>query len=322
MTWLLLLLLSANPDPIKTSQSKFEAGDFEGALQVLDAAVKSDPTAVRRGELHLARARCLNALRRNTELDPALEAALRADPTLSVGTDDSPGFRATFERMRSRLAGTIVIETQPPGGAVKVDGALVGRAPVTQLLPVGRYRVSVLDDAGNEGAALEIVVSAQLTQTVKLTAPVSTKTSANTPPVEPKVTAPAEPLPIAPMVALRGVVDPAAGVAIEGGVGVLGKYWLAELDVVGGGAFGLGLRAGPRIGFLNDLLGLQLTADGVLFFRGSPIVGGGGTLSFVVHPVSFFDVLLEGSVRAVQTTPGFRNLYGLIGLTLRLRWPG
>lgn len=322
MTWLLLLLLSASPDPLQTSQSKFEAGDFEGALQVLDAAVKSDPSSSRRGQLHLARARCLNALRRNTELDPALEAALRADPTLTAGTDDSPGFRATFERMRSRLAGTIVIESQPPGAAVKVDGALVGRAPVTQLLPVGRYRLSVLDDAGNEGAALELVVSAQLTQTVKLSTRSAAKVSAKTTPIEPAVTAPAEPMPIAPMIALRGVVDPAAGVALEGGVGVLGKYWLAELDAIGGGAFGLGLRVGPRIGFLNDLLGAQLTADGVLFFRGSPIVGGGGTLSFVVHPVSFFDVLLDGSVRVTQTTPGFRSLYGLIGLTLRLRWPG
>ena len=99
MTLLLLLLLAAG-DPLETSQARFEAGDFEGALAALDAAVKADPSMARRGKLHLARARCLAALRRNTELDPALEAALRGDPTLTTGADDSPGFRATFERMR------------------------------------------------------------------------------------------------------------------------------------------------------------------------------------------------------------------------------
>ena len=309
-------------DPLQASQARFEAGDFEGALQVLDAAVKSDPSLPRRGEVHLARARCLAALRRNTELDPALEAALRADPTLAAGADDSPGFRATFERMRARLAGTVVIESQPPGSAVKVDGALVGRAPVTQLLPVGRYRLSVLDDSGNESAALEIVVSAQLTQTVRLVAAAAPPKTGPAPVATAPTITETKPWPVAPMLALRGVVDPLAGVAFEGGLGVLGTYWVAELDAIGGGAFGLGLRAGPRIGFLNDLVGVQLTADGVLFFRGGAVAGGGGTLSLVFHPVSFFDVLLDGSLRALQSSPGFRTLYGLVGLTLRFRWPG
>lgn len=311
MTFFLVLLLAAAP--AHDAQAKYEAGDFEGALAILDAAVKTAPT----GALHVARARCLNALRRNAELDAAFEAALAADPTVQVGADDSPGFRATFDRARARLAGTVEIVSEPPGAAVRIDGAMVGRAPVSQLLPVGRYTIGILDDAGAEVEGREVVVAPKQAQKIVLKRPVAVVV-APPPKSEP---APPERWFAVPTFAARVVVDPRAGAAVEVGLGLLARYWLVEVAGIGGGAPGIGARAGARFPFLDGWVAAQLTLDGAAFFATQTILGGGGTFSFVVRPVAFLDVSVDGSARFVQPSAGFRSEYGLVGLTLRLRWP-
>lgn len=310
MTLALLIVLAAAP--VSEAQARYEAGDFEGALKLLDVAVRTQPT----GALHMARARCLNALRRNAEVDPAFEAALIADPTVTANDDDSPGFRATFDRIRARLAGTLNVQSDPPGAAVRLDGAMVGRAPVSQLLPVGRYRVAILDDTGAEADTRDVVVAARQTQSVTLKGKAIVAVAAPAPvPVDPH-------WPVVPTVTLRVLADPRAGAALEAGLGILARYVAAELDVVSGAVPGGTLRVGPRLAFLDGWISAQATLDGVAFFApASPILGGGATLAFCVHPFPAVDVALEGSARVVQPSAAFHREYGLVGLSVRVRWP-
>ncbi|MFT3706711.1 MAG: PEGA domain-containing protein [Archangium sp.] len=322
MTLLLALLLAANP--MADGARLFDAGDFAGALRTYDAGLKSAPDAVTRAQLHIGRARCLYALRRTADVDAAFEAALTEAPTAALDADVSPGLRATFDATRTRLAGSLTIETEPAGSAVKIDGALVGKSPTTQLLPVGRHEISVLDANGAAAVQREVIVAPRRQQTMVLQlSAAAPQVAIAQPPVVAKPAEPASgggPWPIEPGVVVRAATD-FRGLAIEAGATIVGKYFLVEVDAVMGGSFGVGLRAGGRYSFLGGLLGVQLTADGVLFLQPVAAPGGGGSLGFVVHPLDFLDVILEVSARGVAAAPGFRPAYVLGGLTLRARWP-
>lgn len=316
---LALALLAAAPD----AQALFDAGDFDAALTRIDASLKSTANRPARASLQLLRARCLAALRRNVEVEPAMEAALDEDPTAQFSDDISPGLRATLERTKARLAGTVQIDSDPKGLAVRVNGALVGSAPVTQLLPVGRYELSSLDAAGNPAATRTLVVAPRSEQRVMLEAsapaPLPVAPELHTELPEPQKKA----WPIEPGIAVRASLDVLGpGVSLEAGVFIVGRYFVVELDGIYGGNPGAGLRAGGRIPLGSGLLAAQLTADAVAFFgAGGFAPGAGATLSLGVHPHDALDILLDGSLRFVAAAAGYRAQYGLIGLTVRVRWP-
>ncbi len=321
MLCLVALVQLAAADPLADAQRLFDAGDFDGALKKLDAGLRSEPPAPQRAQLQLARARCFSALRRNAELEPALEAALESDPTLKPGDDVSPSFRTTFEQLRVRLAAVVTVVTDSPGAAVRIDDALIGRTPLDTRLPVGRYRIAVIDETGQE-LTRDVLVAPRQPQTVRIAR--GAKPAAVAAPAEPPtVDAPDEaprPWPVELAISGRALTD-FRGAAVEVGAAVLGRFFIVEVDAVLGDSPGAGLRAGGRLPFVRGLFSIQLTADGVAFFRPAFAPGGGATASFAVHPLSFLDVLLDGSARFFAATPGYRSQYFLAGLALRLRWP-
>lgn len=308
------LLIAAAPVGLESATAAFDAGDFEQSLAQAGRALESPSLAsADRAQLQLLRARCLAALRRSNEVDEAIEAALNADPGLQLDERTvSPGLRATVTRLRSQLAAQVTVSVAAAPAAVRINDVMVGRAPVTQLLPVGRYRISALDDQGAVIATRDVVVAPRQQLQVALE-PAAVVVAAPAPGAAPS------PWPVMPALSLRGVVDPSAGAAFEGGVSLLGRYWLVEADAVLAGGRGAGLRAGARIPF-GGRFSAQLTADGVLFFRPSVVAGAGATLGAGVQ-LGFVELLAEVSGRWVDAEHGYRSTYALIALSLRVRWP-
>ncbi len=322
--------------PHEQGTALFNSGDFEGALTAVDAGLRGQATGQTRASLHVLRARCLAALRRMNDVDSAIEAALVDDPLVTLdGLDVSPGFAATFERARVRLAGTVTVETEPPGGGVRIDGALLGSAPVSQVLPVGAHQVVILDDEGNQATSRRVVVAPRQRQTLVL--PVTLKAAKGVTllppaPVDAGVVAVGAgeahddggrsgDWPVTIALSVRPQVDLGGGFSFEAGAVALAKHWLVEVDGIAAAVGGLGLRAGGRWPLLRGLLALQLTVDGVLLFSHSTVPGFGGTFGVSVHPLPWLDLVLEGSGRWLNAESGYRKGYGLGGLAVRVRWP-
>jgi hypothetical protein len=312
-TLLALAILGAGVggDPLEDGLSRFDGGDFEGALRVAQAAVAHDPDPAHRAQLRLLEARCALALRRELDVEAALSSALLDDPTLAVDPNVvGPGFAATVERLRLTLAGSVSIEAVPPGMAIRVDGAIVGKAPMTERLAVGRHHLAALDGTGQEAAAAEVVVAPRQTQSIRLAI------AAPPPTAEP----PGRPTPLAPAAALHVTVDPLSGAALQAGLALVAEHWLVEADGVAGGASGATVRAGLRTDLLS-WLGVQATADGALFFTSPVLPGAGLSAGVSFRPVAFLDLVAQGSGMLFSGHASFRSQYFLADLGVRVRWP-
>lgn len=315
--WLLAIaLVCAIPDAdaLERSRALFAAADFEGALSTLNQALGETTSGPRRALIELERARCLSALRRVAETEAAIERALEADPTVNLEGDDSTrALRASFVQMKTRLAAEVTVLTEPPGLAVRLDGAVVGSAPVTHVLPVGRHQLTALDGAGREGASLTVLVAPRQKQTVVVRIGAASQA--------PRADGP-RPWPVVPFLSARAHLDPIApGVSFEPSLGLLGRFFVAELSVVIGGAVGLSARAGARLPFASDRFSAHLTVDGVAFFRSQVAPGIGGSAGLAFRALGWLEVFGEGTVWYVAAAPGFRPLYGLGSLGVRVRWP-
>ena len=90
------------------------------------------------------------------------EARMR-DPTLQLGPAEFP--RDVLEIWEeARELGMLVVESEPPGAQVSVDGVLRGRSPVGVAgLAPGEYRVA-LDHAGYAGVSRALAVAAGRTE--------------------------------------------------------------------------------------------------------------------------------------------------------------
>lgn len=314
-----VLALSATPGPLARAQALYDDGEFQEALAVLATQHPDEPTAV--SGLELLRARCHAALRRPRDVEVALEAALSADPTTSQSPEFGPGFNAAINDARARLAGVIEVDTTPPGAGVRIDQVLVGRAPLSQRVLVGAHLVETLDEAGAVTVRRELLVGPRSRQVILI------ETSARAG----DATEPREPVfplswPVTPTLSARFDLDlscPSCGVggAGEFGVGVLSGYWLVEVSLIAGRFPGLGARAGARLPVLDGLLAPQVTADGVMFFGPSIAAGGGLSAGLALRPLSFAEVLLEGSLRWLAVPDDTRAFYGLVSLAVRFRLP-
>ena len=127
---------------LEVGSKLFNSGDFEGALRALDAAALEggDPSTLE--HVHLLRAQCFAARQDFVRAEEAFALALDANPeaTLDPGRVD-PTVVRILDSVRSRLPGTLVVNSTPPGAAIKVDGQLKGAAPLTLPVGVGRHRL-------------------------------------------------------------------------------------------------------------------------------------------------------------------------------------
>lgn len=326
MTFIAVLisaLLSA--DEAGRATTLYANGDFEDALRVAQGAIEVAKSAQDRGKLHLLEARCLNALRRAKDVDRSLEAALTDAPELTLDEADSPTLVAAVHQARTRLAGTLEVDSEPKGAGVRIDGVLVGKAPISELVRVGRHLIEIIDRDGTEVSRREVTMPARGRVTLVLTGTVKEGPLVRAPtPLEPPPLQSVPPSQVSLTGTVRAIVDVCPGcglgLGVEAGVGVLSRWLLAELTVIGGGSTGLGIRAGGRLAFAPRW-SAQLTADGVLFFGQQLGPGVGGTVTGAFAVLSWLEVTVEFGVRAVFGAATHRSVYLLPMGGARLRFP-
>ncbi|MEZ4467034.1 MAG: PEGA domain-containing protein [bacterium] len=117
----------------------------EGLLASPTELVDAEPAV--RGSLLLAQV--LVARRQPDAADLVLERALLTLPGFPRGGQPPPDIQARIEKVRSRLGGrlkaTLVVESEPPGAEIRVNGVEVGPAPVRlERLAPGPVRVTSL----------------------------------------------------------------------------------------------------------------------------------------------------------------------------------
>lgn len=115
----------------------------EGLLASPTELVDGEPAI--RASLLLAQV--LVARRQPDAADLVLERALLSLPGFPRGGQPPPDILARIEKVRARLAGrlraTLVVDTEPAGGEVRVNGVAVGPAPVRlERLAAGPVRVT------------------------------------------------------------------------------------------------------------------------------------------------------------------------------------
>ena len=134
-------------DALAQARAAMAQASFEKALTIADKALKSTKEPARRGQLDLVRAECFHALRKKGEMRDALAEALWEDPLASFDEDaTNPELREALADQRKALAGRLIVSGTFASDAapqVTLDGAKVGRAPLTVRADVGQHRVTL-----------------------------------------------------------------------------------------------------------------------------------------------------------------------------------
>ncbi|MBI3183283.1 MAG: tetratricopeptide repeat protein, partial [Myxococcales bacterium] len=153
-------------DPAKEAAKALAEGDFEKALSRLKAALEkaADPKEV--ALLHLLRGQCYVALQRQEEARAAFADALAKDPEISLDpSSSSPDMIDLLEQERAKLEGELSISADQEV-AVRVDGKLLGPAPLKLRLPSGPHRIEASGASGT--LSQEVVVRPGRAEEVRL----------------------------------------------------------------------------------------------------------------------------------------------------------
>lgn len=138
-------------------QALFESGDYDGALEALDAAVSLDPQPryfYNIALVHEWKGDYLRARR-------AMEGFLRR----ANDGPDRDRARVALERYRERSrVGRVVVRVTPPGAQVQVDGMERGTTPLPEALELapGERRVRVQKKGFTPWEQTEVLVGGQL----------------------------------------------------------------------------------------------------------------------------------------------------------------
>jgi hypothetical protein len=120
----------------------FNQGEFEVALKNLDAAALEGPDAATLEKIHLLRAQVFAARQDFARAEEAFALALEANPEASLDPARvDPTLVKMLDSVRSRLTGTLVVNSTPSGAALTIDHKPVGVSPLTVSLTVGKHHV-------------------------------------------------------------------------------------------------------------------------------------------------------------------------------------
>jgi tetratricopeptide (TPR) repeat protein len=127
---------------LEQGQKLFTLGEFDAALRALDAAALDGGDNVTLEKVHLLRAQCFAARQDFARAEEAFALALDANPdaTLDPSRVD-PTLVKLLDAVRARLTGLLVVGSTPAGAALSMDGKVVGVAPLTLQVPVGKHHL-------------------------------------------------------------------------------------------------------------------------------------------------------------------------------------
>ncbi len=120
----------------------FNQGDIEAALKMLDAAALEGGDAATLEKVHLLRAQCFAARQDFARAEEAFALALDANPetTLDPAKVD-PTLVKMLEAVRTRLTGTLQVNSTPAGATLLLDGKSAGVTPQTLQVSVGKHKL-------------------------------------------------------------------------------------------------------------------------------------------------------------------------------------
>ena len=146
---LLLARPAAAADDVAEARARFgqgtklyQAGKYRDAIVEFEAAYRIKPA----GAIHYNVAQCREKLEQWPEALQSYHDYLREVPDAR----DRAAVRATIGRIERRLAAAgvqaLLVYTDPPGAAVRIDGKSRGRTPYHVTLAPGSYRVGLALD--------------------------------------------------------------------------------------------------------------------------------------------------------------------------------
>ncbi len=149
---LVLSLLTAAPAPktpplsdearLEQGQKLFNQGDIDAALKMLDAAAADGGEPAVMEKVHLLRAQSFAARQDFVRAEEAFALALEANPDVALDPARvDPTVVKLLESVRSRLTGTLVVNSTPVGATVLLDGRAAGLAPLTLTPVVGKHKL-------------------------------------------------------------------------------------------------------------------------------------------------------------------------------------
>jgi hypothetical protein len=158
----------ASPDDFRAAKRHFnrgiqlfDQGNFPGALAEFESSYRRRPSPTVLYNIGLAQ----QQLHRYAEAIATLQRYLQLSP--SVPPQRAEAVRQLIAAMEPRLA-RLDILVEPPGATVRIDGRIVGQAPVpTRLLTAGTYVVSA-ESPGYVAAREEVVATSGQTTAVRL----------------------------------------------------------------------------------------------------------------------------------------------------------
>jgi hypothetical protein len=163
-TLLLLAAARAPADEVAEARAKYEqgaslyrAGKYRESIPAFEAAYRLKP----HGDIHFNVAQCREKLGEWPAALRAYQDYLRELPEAR----DRAAVRASIGRIEQRLASAgvqaLLVYTDPPGAAVRLDGKARGRTPFHITLPPGAYRVALsLDGFAPEELEAEVNLAA------------------------------------------------------------------------------------------------------------------------------------------------------------------
>jgi hypothetical protein len=273
---------------LQVAEQRFNRGEFEAALEVLDAAARETRDERTLGRLHLLRAKCHAALRDTARSQEALASALEHDPEAALDPERvDPALVQQLEDLRGRTRGELRVRVNRPGVRVLVDGRPVGAAPLRTALPIGRHTVEARSADGRQRDVEQVLVRAGRTSEVSLTlAPEPPAAALQPEPAAAPVAAALQPAPAPaqperprPVADVRLALDPfqyREGPGIEVGGGLQTQHLRGMLHARLFQDFGLTLRGAAIVPVTERFNGYVSAELPVLFVNDTTALGLGG----------------------------------------------
>lgn len=150
--WCLALLLlspSAGADTaaelLEKGKKHFSMADFDGSLRLLERARKKAKYKKLRAQIYLYMGCIYMAKGRKAPARKKYLEALHLDPTVGIDARMfNPSIVTFFERVKSRLRGSVRVATSPAGAVAMLDGLAIGKTPVRkQGLSLGYHTLTI-----------------------------------------------------------------------------------------------------------------------------------------------------------------------------------
>jgi hypothetical protein len=148
--------------PLAEATRAMSEGEFDRALQTLDAAIANEVQPSELAQLHLARGECLVAVGKADQATQAFKRALVNDGTVELDAKRaSPDALHLFETARASLPARLIVVVPNGAADLRVDDRPMGPAPVSLELSAGQHRIDAKSADGRVASAEVTLIGAR-----------------------------------------------------------------------------------------------------------------------------------------------------------------